>query len=197
MKKAETQTLGTDVFSKEMLFTYTNGLVTQTKRKGNNTDYITEDLEYDQFGNNTQKTLSAPGIAPRIEKTQYDPSGRFVIKTTDILGNSTLLAYESNFGTLLSKTNHLNQTVSFVYDTWQRKAQEKDIYNNITEYFYEWITSGDFINGIRSRIVDASGATKETLVDNWGRKRLERGLSINSKWIEKERNMMFWTGLTK
>ena len=95
------------------------------------------------------------------------------------------MAYESNFGTLLSKTNHLNQTVSFVYDTWQRKAQEKDIYNNITEYFYEWITSGDFINGIRSRIVDASGATKETLVDNWGRKRLERGLSINSKWIEK------------
>ncbi|RTZ49654.1 hypothetical protein EJ377_04625 [Chryseobacterium arthrosphaerae] len=42
MKKAETQTLGTDVFSKEMLFTYTNGLVTQTKRKGNNTDYITK-----------------------------------------------------------------------------------------------------------------------------------------------------------
>lgn len=185
VKKAETQTLGTDVFSKEMLFTYTNGLVTQTKRKGNNTDYITEDLEYDQFGNNTQKTLSAPGIAPRIEKTQYDPSGRFVIKTTDILGNSTLLAYESNFGILLSKTNHLNQTVLFGYDTWQRKAQEKDIYNNVTEYFYEWITSGDFINGIRSRIVDASGATKETLVDNWGRKRLERGLSINSKWIEK------------
>ncbi|RTZ49653.1 hypothetical protein EJ377_04620 [Chryseobacterium arthrosphaerae] len=78
-----------------------------------------------------------------------------------------MLAYESNFGILLSKTNHLNQTVLFGYDTWQRKAQEKDIYNNVTEYFYEWITSGDFMNGIRSRIVDASGATKETLVDNW------------------------------
>lgn len=185
IKKAETRTLGNDSFSTEDLFTYSNGLPTQTKKKGNNTDYIVEDFEYDVFGNNIQKTLSTTGIVPRIEKMQYDSTGRFVIKTTDILGTSSLFTYDLNFGTLLSSTNNLSQTVSYIYDTWQRKAEEKDIYNNSTKYYNEWITTGDFINGTKLTVIDATGAIKETFTDNWGRVRLEKGLSLNNKWIEK------------
>lgn len=185
VKKTETQVLGNDSFSTELLFTYANGLLTQNRKKGNNTDYITEDFIYDVFGNNIQKTLSTTGITPRVEKVQYDTSGRFAIKTTDILGASSLFTYDPNFGTLVSRTNNLNQTVSYVYDTWQRKTQEKDIYNNVTQYFYEWLTSGDFINGTKLRVVDATGAIKETLTDNWGRTRIEKALSLNDKWIEK------------
>ncbi|REC49537.1 polymorphic toxin type 23 domain-containing protein [Chryseobacterium pennipullorum] len=185
VKKTETQVLGTDTFATEMLFTYTNGLVVQSRKKGNGTDYLTEDFKYDVFGNNIEKTLSAAGVAPRVEKVQYDPSGRFAIKTTDILGNTSLFTYDSDFGTLLSRTNHLDQMVSYVYDTWQRKAQEKDIYNNSTQYSYEWITTGDFMNGVKLRIADATGAVRETYTDNWGRKRIERELSLNNKWIEK------------
>ncbi|MEJ5105767.1 polymorphic toxin type 23 domain-containing protein [Chryseobacterium sp. MYb328] len=185
IKSTETQTLGTDVFSTEALSTYSNGLVAQTKKKGNNTDYITEDFVYDVFGNNIQKTLSTTGIAPRVEKMQFDPTGRFPIKTTDVLGTASTFTYDPDFGMLLSSTNSLNQAASNVYDTWQRKIEEKDIYNNSTKYYNEWIISGDFINGIKLRVVDATGATKETLTDNWGRVRLERGLSLNDKWIEK------------
>ncbi|MCP1300224.1 polymorphic toxin type 23 domain-containing protein [Chryseobacterium sp. S0630] len=184
-KKTETQTLGNDIFSTEELFSYTNGLLAQSKKKGNNTDYITEDFVYDAFGNNIEKTLSATGVSPRTEKNQYDPSGRFAIKTTNIQGISTSYNYDSAFGLLLSTTNHLNQTLSYTYDDWQRKVQDKDIYNNITQYSYEWITSGDFSGGIKLKVTEATGATKETLSDNWGRIRIERGLSLNNKWIEK------------
>jgi len=185
VKKTETSTLGNDTFSTEELFSYTNALLTQSKKKGNNTDYITENFVYDAFGNNVEKTLSATGISPRIEKNQYDPTGRFAIKTTNIQGISTLYNYDSAFGLLLSTTNHLNQKLSYTYDNWQRKVQDKDIYNNITQYSYEWITSGDFSGGIKLKVTEATGATKETLSDNWGRIRVERGLSLNDKWIEK------------
>lgn len=185
IKKTETQTLGNDSFSTEELSSYANGLLTQSKRKGNNTDYITESFVYDAFGNNIEKTLSATGVPPRTEKNKYDSSGRFAIKTTNIQGISTSYNYNSAFGLLFSTTNHLNQTLSYAYDSWQRKIQDKDIYNNITQYSYEWITSGDFTNGIKLKAIEATGATKETLSDNWGRIRVERGLSLNDKWIEK------------
>ncbi|SEH28909.1 polymorphic toxin type 23 domain-containing protein [Chryseobacterium culicis] len=185
LKKTVTQTLGTDTYSTEEQYSYTGNLVTQTRKKGNNTDYITEDISYDPFGNSVLKTLSAPGMMPREEKMQYDPSGRFPVKSTDIQGTSSLFTYDTDFGVLLSKTNHLNQTISYTYDNWQRKSEEKDIYGNTTQLSYEWITSGDFSNGTKLRIADPTGAVQETITDNWGRKRLERALSINSKWIEK------------
>lgn len=141
VKKTETQILGNDTFSTEELLSYNNGLLIQRKKKGNNTDYITEDFVYDSFGNNIEKTLSANGAFPRTEKNQYDSSGRFAVKTTNIQGISTSYNYDLTFGLLLSTTNHLNQTLSYAYDNWQRKVQDKDIYNNITHYSYEWITS--------------------------------------------------------
>ncbi len=185
VKKSETQTLGTETFSTEEQLSYTSGLVTQTMKKGNGTDYITEDIIYDAFGNAIQKTLSAPGMTPRVEKVQYDLSGRFPVKTTDVQNISSFAAYDTDFGILMSTTNHLNQTVSYVYDNWQRKIQEKDIYNNITYYSYEWITSGEFNNGIKLRTEAPTGAVQEIISDNWGRKRIERALSINNKWVEK------------
>lgn len=183
-KKTDLQTLGNESFSTEQSFIYTNNRVSQLKKKGNGTSYITEDYLYDNFGNTIQKTLSAVGTVPRVEKTQYDTSGRFVIKSTNILGFSDTYNYDTILGLLLSKTNYLNQTISYEYDSWQRKIKEKDFYNNYTLYSYDWITSGDFINGVRLKVVDPTGFTKETHNDVWGRKRLERELSINNKWID-------------
>lgn len=186
VKKNETQTLGSETFSTEQLFAYSDNLLTQLKRKGNGTDYITEDYEYDAFGNVNKKTLTAPGIAPRTELTQYDPSGRFIIKTTNVLGFEDVMNYDTNLGLLTSKTNYLNQTVSFAYDGWQKKIKDIDIYNKETLYFYEWITSGDFLNGIKLKVQEPSGGVKETYTDVWGRKRVERELALNNKWIDKK-----------
>lgn len=183
-KKTETQTLGSETFSTEQLFSYANNLVSQFKKKGNATDFITEDYQYDNYGNLIQKTMSAPNMTARVEKMQYDASGRFIVKSTNILGFEDKFNYNSAFGPLLSKTNHLNQTVSYEYDGWQKKIKEKDIYNNETNFTYDWITSGDFTNGIKIKVTEPTGATSETYNDVWGRKRVERKLSLNNKWID-------------
>ncbi len=182
-KKNETQTLGSESYSTEQVFVYANNLLSQVKKKGNNTDYITEDYEYDAFGNVNKKTLTAVGIVPRIEKTQYDPSGRFVTKLTNTIGFEDNMTYDTNFGLLLSKTNHLNQAITYSYDGWQKKTKETDFYNKETKYFYDWITSGEFVNGIKLRTEAPTGAVKETFADIWGRNRVESELSINNKWI--------------
>lgn len=183
-KKYENQILASETFSTEQLFSYTNNLVSQYKKKGNLTNYITEDYQYDSYGNLIQKTLSAPNMTSRVEKMLYDSSGRFMVKSTNILGFDEILNYNTAFGLLLSKVNHLNQTVSYEYDGWQKKIKERDIYNNETNFNYNWITSGDFTNGIKIQVVEPTGAITEVHNDVWGRKRLDRKLSLNSKWID-------------
>ncbi|MBB4807698.1 RHS repeat-associated protein [Chryseobacterium defluvii] len=185
IKKTETRTLGNETYSSEQTFEYANNLLTQSKKKGHGTDYITEDYEYDTFGNVTKKTLSTTGMVPRTEEMEYDPSGRFIVKSTNILGFEDVFNYNTAFGLLMSETNYLNQTTSYEYDGWQKKIKEKDIYNNYRQYSYEWITAGDFINGIKLKVTDPTGATKETFTDNWGRKRLERVLTLNNEWLDK------------
>lgn len=183
-KKNETQTLGGETFSTEQVFVYTNNSLSQVKKKGTGTDYVTEDYVYDGFGNVKQKTLTALGMTPRVEKTQYDTSGRFITKTTNILGFEDVMNFDTNFGLLMSKTNYLNQTTSYLYDAWQKKTKDIDIYNKETLYSYEWIVSGDLLNGIKLKVEAPTGAVKETYADVWGRNRLERTLSVNNKWID-------------
>lgn len=186
LKETETQTLGNEIFSFQQEFTYTNNIFTQLKKKGDNTDYLVENYEYDDFGNITKKILSTAGLTPRIESMQYDSSGRFMTKYINVLGFEDTYNYDYTLGVLLSKKNHFDQIFSYEYDGWQRKIKEKDFYNNYTQYSYEWITSGDFVNGIKLKIIDPSGLVKETYSDAWGRRRLERELSINNKWIDKK-----------
>lgn len=185
-KKIETHTLGSESFSTEQIYSYSNNLLSQLKRKGHGTDYVIEDYLYDGYGNIIQKTLSAVNMTPRVEKTQFDTSGRFMIKITNISGFEDTFNYDPTFGLLNSKTNYLNQTIAFEYDNWQKKVKEKDIYNNETNFYYEWITSGDYANGIKLRVVDPTGSIAENYSDVWGRKRLERKLSLNNKWIDKK-----------
>lgn len=184
-KKTETRTLGSETYSSEQVMVYSNNLLTQVKKKGHNTDYITEEYEYDAFGNITQKTLSAAGMVPRVEETQYDPSGRFIVKTTNIAGFDDVMTYNTNLGLLMSKTNHLGQTISYEYDNWQKKTKVTDFYNKNTNYSYEWITTGDFANGVKLKVTSDTGAVTESYADVWGRNRLDRELSANNKWIDK------------
>ncbi|WP_081413927.1 RHS repeat-associated core domain-containing protein [Chryseobacterium daeguense] len=185
LKKTVTKTLGTETFSTEQQFVYSGIYLTQLKKKGNGTDYLVEDYLYDDYGNMSQKTLSVAGMTPRVEAMQYDISGRYIVQTTNVLGFKDKMNYDFNFGLLLSKTNYLNQTFSYTYDGWQKKTKETDFYNKETLYNYEWITSSEFLNGIKFRVTDPTGAIKETYTDVWGRKRLERELSINNKWIDR------------
>lgn len=76
-KKVEINILGGNSFGTEVQFTYSNNLAIQTKKKGNGTPWLTENFQYDAFGNITRKTISGTGITSRTESFQYDSGGRF------------------------------------------------------------------------------------------------------------------------
>lgn len=133
--KKETSTIGGDSFSTEEQYSYSGAFITQIKRKGNGTGFITEDYEPDAFGNAKKKTVTTSDGARTI-KTDYDASGRFIAKLTGVDGLETNMTYNSSNGTISSNTNPYGQTTSYDYDAWGRVIETKDYLNNKTNAGY-------------------------------------------------------------
>ncbi len=147
LKKNTTSTAYGDTRTSEEKYTYTGNLITKTETKGHNTDYLTETVQYDGFGNVVQKTTSAPGVSQRTVSDQYDSSGRFVIKKTDIDGLETLFSY-NNLGQVLTITDPFNTITTNEYNSWgmlkkMTVAGASDI-PLVTNYDYSRNTEGLF-----------------------------------------------------
>lgn len=116
-KKNATSTAYGNTRTSEEKYTYNGTLLSKIETKGHNTDYVTETFQYDGFGNVVQKTTSAPGVSSRTIKDEYSPTGRFVVKKTDVDGLITTLTYNS-LGQVLTQKDPLNTQVTNVYDHW-------------------------------------------------------------------------------
>lgn len=155
----------------EELYAYTNHLLTQVKKKGNNTNYITEDNEYDAYGNITKKTITA-GPNPRITYYEYNTAspynGRFLTKSTDIEGLSTLFDYNTNNGLLASETNPYSLTTTYLYnDPWFKKTKTIDYLGKSNTYAYS--RNGNVNTQVTTTGDD--GSYSEELFDDLGRKK--------------------------
>lgn len=162
--KKQTISVSGDAVSSEELYTYTNGLLTQLKKKGNNTDYVIEDNEYDAFGNIKKKKIIAAGLTPRETSYEYDSSGRFMIKSIDIETLATTFTYYPD-STLKSETNPYLQTTTYLYDSWFKKIKTTDYLGKSSNFAYtrsaektNIITTGD------------DGSRTEEYFDDLGRK---------------------------
>lgn len=109
-----------DTFTSEQKYTYhpthTN-LIKQLQKKGHNTDYITEEYEYDFYGNVIQKSISAPNVTTRITKDKYHIKGRFVIEKTDIEGFVSKFEY-NRLGQVVKSVDPFNVTTITNYNNW-------------------------------------------------------------------------------
>jgi RHS repeat-associated protein len=92
-------------------------LIKQSQKKGHNTDYITEDYQYDVYGNVTQKSVSAPSVSTRITKDKYDNNGRFVVEKTDIEGFVSKFEY-NKLGQVTKSVSPLNVVSISNYNAW-------------------------------------------------------------------------------
>jgi RHS repeat-associated protein len=133
--KKETSAIGGDSFSTEEQYTYSGAFVSQIKRKGNGTPFITEDYVPDAFGNAKQKTFTTTD-GTRVIKTDYDASGRFITKLTEVNGQETNMTYNSSNGTMSSLTNPYGQTTNYTYDAWGREIEAIDYKTNKTYTTY-------------------------------------------------------------
>ena len=142
IKTTETASAYNDKHQSEMLYTYnSNGTLQKTQKKPVvESYYITTEFEYDDYGNVTQETLSAPDasptVAPRVSAYTYDPSGRFVIASKAITGRRTQYTYHPLYGTVLTQTNPDQLTTTTRYDNWGKPVQVTDYLGKSTYYTY-------------------------------------------------------------
>jgi RHS repeat-associated protein len=163
--KVQTATGSGDSMTSTENYGYTNHLLSQIRKKGNNTNEIVEDNIYDTFGNITQKTITAAPLTPRITNYKYDTTGCFLIESTDIEGLKTTFVYNPN-GTLKSETNPYALTTSYEYDSWFKKTKTTDYLGKLNTYAY-------LRNGEKTKITTTGGdddSYSEELFDDMGRK---------------------------
>jgi len=185
IKKIEIKTVEGDSFSTEEQFAYNNNLVNQIKRKGNNTEWLIESFEHDNFGNLTKKTISATGITPKVEYFEYESTGRFISKEIDVEGLEVIYTYNQSKGTLLTVTDPDGLTTDFIYDGWQRLIKEINYLDKEINYAY----NSEQIFGIGhclTKVTDyPEGQDEKSYFNTFGWLVKSKVLSLNNKWIEK------------
>ncbi|MEN9907652.1 MAG: hypothetical protein RLZZ540_793 [Bacteroidota bacterium] len=166
INKTQSVTASGDTMTSEEQYAYnTGGLLTQVKKKGHNTNFITEDNIYDGFGNITKKTISAPALTARETNYEYDTSGRFLTKSIDIEGLATTYSYNTANGVLNSETNPYGLTTSYLYDSWFKKIKTTDYLGKSNTHSYTRNTEKTQIT-----VTGDDGSYSEELYDDVGRK---------------------------
>ncbi|MFC4739226.1 FG-GAP-like repeat-containing protein [Flavobacterium ponti] len=177
----------TDIMTSETHYSYNpNQLVSQIKRKGHLTNFITEDLEYDTFGNVIQSRKYAPGLQPRITKFEYDPSapnyGRFLTKSIDVDLLETNYTYDSSTGSLLTETLPSNQNfpliTTFTYDKWGVISKKTDYLGKSLAFGYSWMAKGDH-GGFLTSVSGDDDSFTVSFIDDLGRKLADGIKTIN------------------
>ena len=177
VNKTQSVTASGDTMTSEEQYAYsTSGLLTQVKKKGHNTNFITEDNEYDGFGNSIKKTITATGLTPRVVTYEYKTimpyCGRFLTESTDAEGLKTAYGYDIMEGTLKSKNkqtelNSWNNAIltSYEYDSWGKKTKTTDYLGKSNTYSYTRSNEKS-----KTIITGDDGSYSEELYDDLGRK---------------------------
>ncbi|MFH7018681.1 RHS repeat-associated core domain-containing protein [Flavobacterium sp. FlaQc-47] len=158
-RKTVKATLGSEVMNSEELYYYNEDeLLSKVEKKGEAfTNYIVQDISYDSFGNIKKKILTAGGDS-RETSLEYDPTGRYLIKSIDVENLATTFIYNPN-GTLKSKTNPFLQTTVYEYDSWFKKTKETDYLGYYITYNYE--------NSRGNTIIRKIGSDESVEVENF------------------------------
>ncbi|MBW7675116.1 RHS repeat-associated core domain-containing protein [Chryseobacterium chendengshani] len=131
------QAYGDSKSNKEEYIYENNFLKTLKTWNRDNTAYLLETYNYDDFGNITQKTNSN-SIDSQIQtsKAEYDSKGRFIEKKTDNFGLVTNIVY-NNWGQVLTQTDPINNVLTNTYDNWGKLLTSKSNLKGTTTYHYE------------------------------------------------------------
>lgn len=137
---------GETMTSEELFFYNSQHLLSQIKKKGHLTNYITENNFYDIFGNIIKKEISATGLPTRVTEYTFDSSGRFMLSSKNIEGQQTTFNYNNSNGLLITEVapSNLGYPLSntFEYDTWGKKKVATNYLGKKTYTNYENASNG-------------------------------------------------------
>ncbi len=164
---------------------YDNNLVKKMELQGNGTEWLTETMDYDAFGNLKSKTILGNiknAVQTRTQSYGYSTDGRFLEYSTDIEGLTTRFTYYPE-GMLKTDTSPFGHTTTYAYDVWQRPKTVTDYLGNTSLVSYAW----DAYNIVKSS-TGADGSQSKQVIDPWGRTiyqgqlMLNNKLTLNNKW---------------
>jgi RHS repeat-associated protein len=161
-------------------YTYTNNLLSQLKKQGNGTVFVTEDYLYDNFGNMTKKTLSAPGLIARVLDYEYDPSGRFLKKHITVERSVSEFINDPNTGWLTYEKDGYGKKNTYTYDKWGKKINTQDYTLKNTA-----VTYGRLSNGSIMTSTGEDGSVMTETIDDLGRKIKTGNKNINGNFAYK------------
>lgn len=139
-----------------------------------NAGWIKEKYIYDEgnttgFGNITKKEITNSLNLNAIvltTKAQYEPKGRFVLKTTDNLGLETNVTY-NDWGQVLTQTDPLGNSVTNTYDNWGKLVTSTSNLGGTTSYQYEKFNQSG-ITGTKVTETSPDGNIKVNFTNNLG-----------------------------
>lgn len=116
-----TETLADASTSSQFVTDYTydaSGRQTSMVENSNHPQAVTTSCaQFNSFGQGLESLISAADLQQsRLNKIEYDPTGRFITKTIDALLNTTTMTYDGSYGNLLSSTDIGGLTTKWYYD---------------------------------------------------------------------------------
>jgi RHS repeat-associated protein len=152
----------------EAVYAYnSNNLLSEVKTKANGSNYITQQNDYDSYGNVIQKRITATGVSPRVTSYSYDSSNRFVRSSTDIEKQTNKYDYDS-YGRLTTLTDPFGFTTQYGYDTWGKQITATDYLGNVSATTYAYIPF-KFSTQTLVTNTGADGSYSTALLDDLGR----------------------------
>jgi RHS repeat-associated protein len=99
---------------------------------------ITSFSDFDLFGHPKQKSISSGDMGTRVTHSTYDSKGRFVIKSSNAIGDFVEYIYDAKFGNILQHKDISGLTNMFEYDGLGRKIKIITPDGIETSIYYEW-----------------------------------------------------------
>lgn len=194
IQKNSTVSVNGSTMTGEERYTYDTEsyLVKKIQKKGHLTDFISEENVYDEFGNITEKKITASSdLEPRLTKFSYESSGRFLKSSTDVELLVTNYTFNSNDGLLISRTLPSNDgyplITSYQYDAWGKKKVEIDYLGKKLNYNYTWINPGNSGYYLTTTLGD-DGSASFVYSDDLGRTIAEGYRTINEGGTSEPKN---------
>ena len=116
---------------------YENYLPTQLERYVNEAEKISIQNQYDSFGNLSNQTQTAAGLATQSQTMIYSSDGRFLERATAVDGRTTHYTYYSN-GSTATLTSPFNRKTIYGYDSFGRQKTSTDYLGQKSQTQYHW-----------------------------------------------------------
>lgn len=188
-KTTTTSIASGDISSSEELYTYDASkpnLIKEIKKRvtnsGETSEFITESMEHDSYGNILQNKISAPGLVDRITSYEYDtPTHRFITKMVDVENLVTEYSYDMSTGNVLTELLPSNPgsplRTTNLYDKWGKIVNITDYLDKKQNYTY-----ANTYQGILTTITGDDGSSSKVIYDKFGKKLHEGIMLSDGKW---------------